>query len=320
MRRRLCLLVLLLAFGDAARAEVADGVAAIVGDEVVLLSEVRVAMQAIASRVPKGQTLTPEEMKQLRDNALKNLIDEKLILQVARFQGVSASEDEIDTAVKGIAEEEGVSVDAIYAAAADQGLPRVAYREQLGAQITRMKMISGSVQGRVRVSDEEVRKLYDERYGQAKPGERIRVLHILLAVPPDAPPGSQEKAREFALKLRDQARQEGDFGGLARKYSSAPTAQQGGLTVFREADAPALIKGAIDGLKPGEITDVIENAHGQNLFQFLDRFDPSTVKYEQVADKLRGEIIERRTMPELEKWMTEVRKNRYVEVVAPELK
>ena len=320
MRRTPCLLVLFfLATCAVARAEVIDGVAVIVGDDVVLLSEVRTAMQSVLARVPQGQTLTGEEMQQLRDSAVKGLIDDKLVLQVAKKQGTTASEEDIDAAVNGIAQEESMTVDAIYAAAEQQGLARGAYREQLAKQITRMKVVSGSVQGRVRVRDEDVRKLYDERYGNAKPGERIRVLHILIAVPPDTPPEKRAQAREFALKLRDQARETGDFGALARKYSAAPTAQQGGLTVFREADAPEAIKSAVAGLKPGEITDVIENSHGDNLFQYLDRFDPASVPFEQVADKLRAELVERRTMPEFEKWMVEVRKGRYVEVVAPEL-
>jgi len=319
MRTSLCLFVLLLVTAAASRAEIADGVAAIVGDEVVLLSEVRTAMQSVMSRVPAGQTISAAEMREIRESALKSLIDEKLVMQFAKHQGVAATEADIDGAVAGIAQEEGISVDAIYESAAAQGLPREAYREQLGKQITRMKVVSGSVQNRVRVSDDEVRALYAERYGNAKPGERIRVLHILIAVPPDATLEMRAQAREFTLKLRDQARQNGDFGTLARQYSKAPTAQQGGLTVFRAADAPAEIKVAIDGLKPGEVTDVIENAHGDNLFQYLDRFDPSTVTYDQVADRLRGELVERRTMPEFEKWMVEVRKNRYIEVVAPEL-
>lgn len=319
MRRWACLVALLLGASVAARAEVVEGVAAIVGDEVVLLSEVRTAVQSVLARVPPGQQLTPDEMRQLRGSAVQGLIDDKLVLQIAKQQGVTATEEEIDGAVAGIAQEEGITVDAIYAAAADQGLPRAAYREQLAKQLTRMKMVSGSVQGRVRVGEDEVRKLYDERYGNAKPGVRIRVLHIMLAVPPDAPPEARAQMRELALKLRDQAREQGDFGSLARKFSAAPTASNGGLTVFREADAPADIKHAIEGLKPGEITDPIENAHGENLFQFLDRFDPADITYDEVAPKLRAELVERRTMPEFEKWMAEVRKNRYVEVVAPEL-
>ncbi len=320
MKRSVCLVALLLLIAGVARAEVVDGVAAIVGDEVVLLSEVRTAMQTVLARVPQGQTLTPDELRQLRDSAVKGLIDDKLVLQIAKQQGVAATEEDIDGAVAGIAQEENLSVDAIYAAAAEQGLGRSAYRDQLGKQITRMKMVSGSVQGKVRVSEEDVRKLYDERYGNAKPGERIRVLHILLAVPPDAPPEARAQMRELAVKLRDQAREKGDFGALARQYSAAPTAPAGGLTVFREADAPAYIKDAIASLKPGEISEPIENAHGENLFQFLDRFDPSSITYDQVAPKLRAELTERRTMPEFEKWLEEVRKNRYVEVVAPELR
>ena len=294
--------------------------AAIVGDEVVLLSEVRTAMQSVLARVPQGQTLTPDEMRQLRDSAVKGLIDDKLVLQIAKQQGVAASEEDIDGAVAGIAQQENMTVDAIYTAAADQGLDRAAYREQLGKQITRMKMVSGSVQGRVRVSEEDVRKLYDERYGNAKPGERIRVLHILLAVPPESPPEERAKMRELALQLRDQAREKGDFAALARQYSAAPTSTAGGMTVFREADAPPYLKDAIGHLQPGEISEPIENAHGENLFQYLDRFDPSSMSYDEVAPKLRSELMERRSMPEFEKWIDEVRKNRYVEVVAPELR
>jgi peptidyl-prolyl cis-trans isomerase SurA len=259
-------------------------------------------------------------MRQLRDSAVKGLIDDKLVLQVAKQQGVVATEEELDNAVAGIAQEENITPEAIYAAAAEQGLDRAAYREQLGKQITRMKMVSGSVQGRVRISEEDVRKLYDERYGNLKPGERIRVLHILLAVPPDAPPDARPKMHELARKLRDEAREKGDFGALARQFSAAPTASAGGLTVFREADAPASLKDAISHLHPGEITEPIENAHGVNLFQYLDRFDPSDITYDEVAPKLRAELTERRSLPEFEKWLAEVRKNRYVEVVAPELR
>jgi peptidyl-prolyl cis-trans isomerase SurA len=316
-----CLALAVLLAASAARAETADGVAAIVGDDVVLLSEVRDAWQAYVAKVrSKGESLTEEDALQLRNQALQSLIDEKLVLQIAKKQNMSASEEDIDDSVKSIAQDEGVSVDAIYAAAAQQGLEKKAYREQLGQQITRMKIVQGAVQGKVHVSEDEVKKLYDERYGHAKPGVRIRVLHILIPVPADAPQSQREEARELTKQLRVKAKESGDFSALARKYSAAPTAAQGGITVFREADAPPEIKGAIEGLKPGEVSEVIETAHGENLFQYLDRFDPADVPYEQVADKLRAELMERQTMPAFEKWIADVRKSRYVEVVAPELR
>jgi parvulin-like peptidyl-prolyl isomerase len=321
MRKAIALLLFACSLAAPARAEVADGVAAIVGDEVILLSEVRDAWQGYVSRVrERGESLSQDEALALRNSALQTLIDEKIVLQLAKKQNLSASEDEIDESVKGIAQDEGVTVDQIYAAAAAQGLEKKAYREQLGRQITRMKIVQGAVQGKVHVSEEDVKKLYEERYGHAKPGVRIRVLHILIPVPADAPEAKRAEARALTEQLRDKARQSGDFGALARKYSAAPTAQQGGLTVFREVDAPPDIKAAIEGLKPGEVSDVIETAHGENLFQLLDKFDPADVKYEQVADRLRAELMEQQTLPAFEKWIADVRKSRYIEVVAPELR
>lgn len=319
--RAACTALCLGVFAGPARAETADGVAAIVGDEVVLLSEVNIAYQSYIERLrSEGKQPSPKDMAMLRQDILQSLIDEKIVMQFAKKQNMSASDDEIDEQIKNIAAEENVTVDAIYAAAAEAGLPRKVYREQLGQQITRMRILQQAVQGKVRVSDDDVKALYAQRYGNVKPGERIRVLHILIPVPPDATPAKRAEARALTEQLREQAKQSGDFGALARKYSRAPTAPQGGLTVFRESDAPPDIKAAIAGLKPGEISEVIENSHGDNLFQYLERFDPSSITYEQVADRLRAELIQEQSKPAFEKWIAEVRKGRYIEVVAPELR
>jgi peptidyl-prolyl cis-trans isomerase SurA len=321
MKKGIALLLFACLAATSARAEVADGVAAIVGDEVILLSEVRDAWHAYVNRVrSRGESLSQEDALALRSTALQNLIDEKIVLQLAKKQNLTASEEEIDDSVNGIAQDEGVTADQIYAAAQAQGLDKKSYREQLGRQITRMKIVQGAVQGKVHVTEADVKKLYDERYGHAKPGVRIRVLHILIPVAPDAPEAKRAEARTLTEQLREKARQNGDFAALARKYSAAPTATQGGLTVFREDDAPPDIKNAIEGLKPGEISEVLETSHGENLFQYLDKFDPADVPYEQVADRLRAELMEQQTMPAFEKWIADVRKSRYIEVVAPELR
>jgi parvulin-like peptidyl-prolyl isomerase len=184
--------------------------------------------------------------------------------------------------------------------------------------MTRMRVIHGSVRQRITVSDEQVRELYDQRYGRARPGERIRVLHILFPIPDDATPEQRAEIGEIAERVREQALESGDFAALARRYSAAPSAQEGGLTVFREGDAPPGIEAALAGLTPGAITPLVPSEHGLNLFQFLDRFDPSKVEFESVKDQLRNELIDKATLPEFEKWLEEVRKSRYVEIVNPQ--
>jgi peptidyl-prolyl cis-trans isomerase SurA len=313
---RSALLALALLAGTAGAAELLDGVAAIVGKKVILRSELDLATDLLARRAAdqNGQ-LSAEQYQQLRGQALRTLIDDEIMMEVAERSDMVASDSDIDAAIESIAKDEHVSSEEVYAAARAQGMDRETYRHQLAVQMTRVRVIHGSVRQRIAVTDEQVHALFDERYGKAKPGSRMRVLHILVPVPPDATPEQSAQLESMANRIREQALESGDFASLARRYSAAPSAQEGGLTVFREGDAPPLIEQALAGLSPGAITPLLRTEHGFNLFQFLDRFDPSEVKYEDVKDQLRSELIDKGTLPEFEKWLDEVRKTKYVEVV-----
>jgi peptidyl-prolyl cis-trans isomerase SurA len=318
MSARRAVLVLALLCGSARAAELLDGVAAIVGTRVILRSELDLATDLMARRAANETgTLSAEQYGELRAQALRGLIDDEIMMEVAQRTEMAAGDADIDAAVEGIAKEEGLSPDDIYAAARAQGLDRETYRRQLAIQMTRARVVHSAVRQRIAVTEEQVRALYDERYGRAKPGERIRVLHILLPIPPDVSPEQRVELERVAARIREQALESGDFAGLARRYSAAPSAQEGGLTVFREGDAPPLIEQALAGLSPGAITELIPTEHGLNLFQFLDRFDPSKVEYEQVEDQLRAELVEKETLPEFDEWLDEMRKSRYVEIVNP---
>ena len=312
----------LLLLASPAHAQLVDGVAAIVDRDVILLSEVelraRVALEMIEQR--QGEKPSVEIVREIYQESLQNLIDAKLIQRYAQRAKLAAEEMEIDRAIEGIALEEGVSPEAIYQAAQQQGLTRQQYRSELGKQITRMKVISGAVRARVTVNEGEVRALYEERYGSQEPGIRVRARHILLVWPDQATPEQRQRMGEIAAQIRAKAIETGDFASLARQYSRAPSAQDGGYTTFKEGEVAPEIDAAVFGLPPGEITPVIETEHGLNIFQIVNRFDPAEVSYQDVAESLRGELVERKTMPEFREWISELRENRYIEIVKAELR
>ncbi len=315
------LALVLLVFANPAAAQPLDGIAAIVDNEVILRSEVEQAAQSLLYRMAEQQgPLPPAIVAQIRREALDSLIDERLILQYAKQAKMTVTDEEIDAAILAIAQDENATPEEIYAAAERQGLAREAYRQELGKQITKMRVVSGAVQSRVSVTDEEVRSTFESRFRGSAAGKRIRVLHILLPWPaPGADPqqGAAERAQvaKLAEDLRARAVAGEDFAALARAHSAAPSAPQGGITVFREGEAPPAIAAALAELASREVSAVIESEHGLNLFQLLDRFDPSSVRFEDAEPRLRAELVERKTMPELEKWLGELREGRYVEIL-----
>jgi peptidyl-prolyl cis-trans isomerase SurA len=298
-----------------------DGIAAIVDDKVVLRSEVEQAAAPVLSRMEaKHGPLPPEVQHQIRTQALQALIDSKIIEEVAQQLGMEATEEEVDNAVLAIARQEGVEIEDIYRAVEQQGLSREQYRSKLAGDITQMKVVSGAVRSRVTVSDVEVEMLFAKRYRDGKSGVQTRVRHILLPWPPDADEEQRAEVRAQANRIWEQALEGRAFASLAREYSRAPSAVDGGLTVFGEGEISGELAPFVYGMRPGEISPPIQTRHGLNLIQVVERFDPSSVRLEDTRDALHAEIFEQKTEHEFRPWLDEIRRNRYVEVVAPDLR
>ena len=292
MRAAIAPALALLLLASGARAQLVDGVAAIVDKDVILLSEVELSARMVIERAERQRgELPPEAVQQIFRDALQNLIDTRLIEQYAERANLAAQPVDIDQTVESIAADEGITPDEIYAAAAAQGLEREAYRRELGSQITRMKVMSAAVRSRITVTDEEITALFEERYASQSPGLRVTARHILLPLPGDGPglDSSKERVRmrEIAEVIRERAIETGQFASLAAQYSRAPSASDGGLTTFKEGDVAPEIREAVFGQPPGEITPVIETEHGLNIFQIVDRFDPAEIAYDDVKDSLR---------------------------------
>jgi parvulin-like peptidyl-prolyl isomerase len=76
------------------------------------------------------------------------------------------------------------------------------------------------------------------------------------------------KEKEKAEKLLEQLRGGADFSQIAIKHSIGPAAQKGGdLGFFQKGDFQAIIENAILGLKPGEVSGIIESDLGYHIFK-----------------------------------------------------
>ncbi|MBW2281126.1 MAG: peptidylprolyl isomerase [Deltaproteobacteria bacterium] len=298
-----------------AAADRIDGVAAIVDDQIVLNSEVDLASALLLNRVGNGQPVPIELREQARLEALRTLIEAKLMVEFAERRDLAATAADVDNTIAGIAQDEGVEPATIYRAASEQGMTREAYRAELRNQITRMKVMQNIVRARITVTDAEVQDLFDERYTNQTPGMRVRVRHILIPWPDDPDPEKYERMREIAARIREKAIQSGAFSSLARQFSRAPSAADGGLTTLREGDVAPEIAEQVFGLPAGEVSPVIETPHGLNLFQILDRYDPTEIELLDVQQELRMELMERQVEPEYEEWMEELRKVHYIHIV-----
>ena len=268
---RLALLLILSLAAQSVQAAVTwtDWVEAIVNDGVVLHSEVEKRLDQVMKRFA-GQPGAPTR-DQLRKRVLEQLILESIQLQLAERAGIRVSDRELDSAVAGIARQNGMTVDQFRQAIESEGVSFAEAREQIRREMTLARIQQREVSRRVRITEQDIQAYLNSPDAREKNQPRYHLAHILIEIPDDATPEQREALREKARKLSGQLNQGADFAAVAATESAASTALNGGDLGWRKAsELPTLFANVVPGLKPGQTSEPIETRGGFHLVKLVE--------------------------------------------------
>ncbi len=146
------------------------------------------------------------------------------------------------------------------------------------------------------VTDEELRKLYDEMVAK-QPRKEYKARHILVK--------DEKTARELIARLDKGA----DFAELARKHSIGPSGKQGGeLGWFSPSQMVKPFADAVAALEKGAYTKApVQTRFGWHVVQLEDVRELPAPEFEQVRDRLREALQRRRVQQYLERLVQEAK-------------
>ena len=158
------------------------------------------------------------------------------------------------------------------------------------------------------VTDEDLRRRYQENIDSYRTPERVHVRHILIkttGVPKDQVPKLRAKAEDLLKQLKNGA----DFTTLAKKNSDDPgSAQKGGDLgwIVRGQTVPDFEKAAFS-LKPNELSGVITTEYGFHVIQVLEHQEPRVQSFEDVKPQLLADAKKELGAQNMEKAVTAAR-------------
>jgi hypothetical protein len=241
--------------------------------------------EAYVRRAGGGEptALEPVALSRLFDR----FVDEKLVLESARRQGVALTEDDKRTYLAKMAfdgqpggPDPGAGGDEVFDAA-------------LAA-----KYAAGVLQDIV-IGEDEIAAYYEQEKKDFLLPERVRVSQILLE--------SEDRAVE-ALRRLERA-DENAFRSLARAESRGPEAARGGeMGVFRIGDLPADMEKAIFSLPEGRLSRVFESSYGYHIFRLDRRLPPQLLTLEEAAPAIRTRLLDRKIEEVLARDAAELRR------------
>ncbi|MEN8160533.1 MAG: SurA N-terminal domain-containing protein [Myxococcota bacterium] len=313
MRRLLVVpLLVLLAVGAGAVERIADGVAAQVGSDIVLISEVLETAAPMAMQA-QAQGASNEELRQIHADVLEQLIERALIRQVVKRAEIGASDAEVDEAIAGIAAENGITPDQVQQTVESQGMPYSVYRERIRGEIEHAKVLNDVIAASVRVSEGEVRALYDEEIARQPEGGEELELHLIVLAAQGEKPADRAAACGRAEDAHARIAAGEPFEAVARQMSDVNPERGGAQGWVHESMMAGWMRSAAASLEIGQTSSPIETGFGCAIVRVDDRRAFVPLPYEQAKSRLHALLSERQMAAEYQKFVEKIRSQTYVE-------
>jgi peptidyl-prolyl cis-trans isomerase SurA len=244
-----------------------DSIVALVDEDVILRSELDIAMAGIIDRVrASGEAMPP--MHLLERQVLERLIVRELQIQRALQTGIRVSDADVDQALTNLAGQNNMTVQQLRQVIEADGEDFAEFRRNVGEEIMTERLRQRIVNSMDPITDTEVDILLAS---EDLSGGEYNVSHILVSLPEGSTPQqiaeTQAKADDIHRRLVDGL----DFASAAISYSDSQEALEGGLVGWRDLNSvPAFFADAVRDLKPGQITEPIRSPAGFHIIRVND--------------------------------------------------
>ena len=303
----------------AASATVVERVVAVVGERAILLSDLRERaapfLLRIHDEVPAGAQRAAA-ISQTYKTLLERMVDEELEQRAANRSNTVVSAREVDDAIARIAAQNGLSVDQLVTEATRSGLTENQYRSEVRRQVLEAKLLNLRLQGRIRVTEEDLRSAYRKIVVDERRKLPFRAAWIRIDAPKGAARPELAEKQRLADSIAEQARGGADFGALARAHSDdAATRDAGGLLGrLRPGQLHPILDRVALGLEIGEVSTPVRAGDALFVLKLLEREESNLPTF---GDS-RAELAERVYLEKMAKarrhWLDSLRRQTHVEI------
>ncbi|MBS3741042.1 MAG: peptidylprolyl isomerase [Candidatus Cloacimonetes bacterium] len=282
MKKLIITLICLTLLSSFLFAQDSTKIAAVVGDEVILESDVEQFQTEYSQTVQ--QTIP-------RDQAIDMLIQEELILEKANKEGIEVTNSDVDRrlneAIKNVTSQ-FPSYDQFLQALKSQGLTleqlKSQYREQISKQIKKQTILNQEVFSDISVTNFDLKNYY-ETHADSLPTRPMTMKIGVIKVGAKVGKENLDKALEKIKMIQNELDKGKNFSKLAREYSDCPSGKNGGnLGYFSRGSMVKPFEDVAFDLEVGKVSEPVKTRFGYHLIKVEEK-KPGEIKASHILIK-----------------------------------
>jgi peptidyl-prolyl cis-trans isomerase SurA len=307
---------------SAQQAEVVDGVAAIVNNDVITISQVRELVGARERAMREGYNGPDlaDKIKEMRLGALKDLVDRQLIIQEFRSmqeKGANIPDYVVDDRVQTIIREEfGGDRAAFIRTLQAQGYTLTRFKEIEKEKIIVQAMRQAKITDNFVVSPKQIQDFYDKNKSAYTVPDQVKLRMIVIREGSSDVIGANK--RQTAEEIREKIVGGAEFERMAQMYSEdEATSDLGGDWGWVERNTlnEELTKTAFS-LKAGETSKVLQIGDSYYILFVEARKNASLKPMAEVREEIERNLIQQERMKAQQRWIDTLRRKAYIKIMS----
>jgi peptidyl-prolyl cis-trans isomerase SurA len=298
---------------------VAEEIVARVNNDIITLTDYEKAEGALHHDVTEEcQACATERVeamyKDKQKDLLRDLIDQQLLIQRAKDEGISV-ETEVIKRLDDVRRQNNLaSLDDLEKAVETEGISWEDYKSQFRNGLLTQEVIHREMGNRIVIGHDEVQQYYDAHQKDFVKPEQVELAEIFLDTK-DKSPQEIEAIEQKANDYRNRVIKGEEFSGIAKRYSEGSTKDKGGtLGTFERGQLSKQLEDVVFKLDKGQLTEVIQTKTGFEILKVLDHFQAGLQPVAKVETEIMNRIYLQKMQPQLREYLAQLREESYVTV------
>jgi peptidyl-prolyl cis-trans isomerase C len=276
-----------------------------------------------STAVARGQSIPPDQLVMMEQQVLERLIQIQLLLTKATDADRTKGQETATKRFENVKTRAGSPED-LARQLKSVGMTPEHLRNKMVEEATAEAVLERDL--KIEVTDNDVKKFYDENPARFEQPEMVRASHILLGTKDPSTGGElsdskKEAKRKLMEDILKRARAGEDFAELAKQYTEDPgSKERGGEYTFPRGKMVPEFEAAAFSMKTNQVSEIITTQFGYHIIKLSEKLPAKKLELAKVSQDIKDYLKGQAVSKQLPDYMEKAKKDAQVQILDPKLK